>query len=216
MNPLPKTASQLESALAESDAFFVYGTLLRPFANYQRYLKNFIASITPAYCPGQLYHLPEGYPGLIPADGPQPDLAAGELMSFRDPLKILSQLDSLEDFDPAHPESSLYLRRLQQVLVCDSQGRIQERVRAWVYEYSAEQLAGTKSKVRVECGNWRAFHSRVDPDGPALRRYRLDSGAQQLVEVDCRSHHAEDFLRCQFRCQSRQICGYLSDSCTKQ
>lgn len=44
---------------------FVYGTLMKGFWNYRRYLEGKISYVASGKTQGLLYHLPEGYPALI-------------------------------------------------------------------------------------------------------------------------------------------------------
>ncbi len=157
------------AALAETRYFFVYGSLLRRYRNFNRFLKHKVRSVEPAYCQGYLYHLPIGFPGLVEVEGCH-DLVAGEVMTFKCPEKVMRALDRLEGFHPDDPERSLYQRRKLPVIV----GRVRngkkvfEEVEAWVYVYPQDHLSPEHQKeFFISCGNWKMFSER-----PVARRRR--------------------------------------------
>ena len=115
---------------AETDTkvanLFVYGTLRQGF-DYHSYLHRqsarFLGDGTISGC---LYDLGE-YPGAMPSErlGEQ---IQGELYELHDPKAHLSVLDEVEEFDPEHPETSLFVRRPAAVRLKSG-----ETVEAWVY-----------------------------------------------------------------------------------
>ena len=89
--------------------------------------------------PGRLLDLGD-WPGLI--DGP--GRVAGELYAIADPA-VLPRLDAFEEYDPADPEGSLYVRETVRLIdpPCD----------AHVYRY-----AGARDGCAlVPGGDWRAW-----------------------------------------------------------
>ena len=92
--------------------FFFYGTLLAGSDNpVARFVHEKLELIGPAEAQGVLHGVPsrEGwYPALLPGEG----RAQGRLYAARDSFSAddLARLDAYEDFDPARPEASLYLR----------------------------------------------------------------------------------------------------------
>lgn len=109
---------------------FVYGTLKPGEANYAYYCRHAV-QIQAAMVWGQLYHLPFGYPALTPGNRP----VQGFLLAFENP-DILTKLDQLEDYDPAHPEHSEYLRVMVDVFNPDHHPLGQ----AWIYQMPTEQV----------------------------------------------------------------------------
>ncbi len=104
------------AAVAETPYFFVYGSLLQRYKNFNRFLRKKVKTIHPAYCQGFLYHLPIGFPGLITLPGCE-DLVVGELMSFGNPVRIMRVLDRLEGYYPDDSRKSTYLREKLPVIV---------------------------------------------------------------------------------------------------
>jgi len=124
---------------------FVYGTLLKDFWNYKRYLEGRVTRITPAKTKGLLYHLPEGYPGLLPGEG----ITKGEVMEPVDEV-LLKSLDSLEGYVVGR-SNNLYNRDVQSVITEDG-----EEILCWVYFYNNEKFA-KENGILVSDGDWREF-----------------------------------------------------------
>lgn len=129
------------------------------FHNFNRYLKKQVSSIEVGYCPGYLYNLPVGFPGLIVPEQPCSTLVAGEIMRFHNPQKIIKALDRLEGYRPHSEEKSIYLRR-KMTLLCATKTQLDQprTIDAWVYTYPEDHLGYEHRKeVRIECGQWGAF-----------------------------------------------------------
>jgi gamma-glutamylcyclotransferase (GGCT)/AIG2-like uncharacterized protein YtfP len=62
---------------------------------------------------GQLF-LVDDYPGAVPGDDPC-DIVVGDLYRMHDPEMLLSQLDAYEGYDPARPDNSEFVRRIETV-----------------------------------------------------------------------------------------------------
>ena len=72
---------------------FVYGTLLKDYRNYRKYLENHVGHIQSAYVRGTLYSIKnKDYPALLEGN----DFIAGEIMEIDDSL--CDVLDRLEGF----------------------------------------------------------------------------------------------------------------------
>lgn len=127
---------------------FVYGTLMKDFCNYKRYLEGRISRITPGKTYGLLYHLPEGYPGLLPGSG----IIEGEIVEPVD-KKLLKSLDRLEGYNKGS-SNNLYVRELRNILTEDG-----EEVPCWIYIYADEKYA-KENGILVPDGNWRNFMKR--------------------------------------------------------
>jgi len=82
---------------------FVYGSLKRGECNYHE-VERWVVSVVEAWCPGQLYLRPDGYPALVldgggrMSDGGVP----GELLELFDEVAALAHLDEFEGYYPGH------------------------------------------------------------------------------------------------------------------
>ncbi|KDO30956.1 hypothetical protein SPRG_04144 [Saprolegnia parasitica CBS 223.65] len=134
--------------------FFVYGTLMKGFRNYDKHVRGF-SSLRflhdRAYVEGAaLYHFAYGYPGLYASSSA--DCVYGELLTADDPIEydqLLADLDALEEYFGPNDPSNEYDRVRVQVHPTDG-GPID----AWVY-YCKIPLE--KAKERVASGDWRAY-----------------------------------------------------------
>ena len=76
---------------------FIYGTLIKNFRNYNKYLKSKVTSITVAYIYGKLYHLKiHNCPAII--DGK--DKVYGQVIAFNDDAEytLLKTIDNFEKY----------------------------------------------------------------------------------------------------------------------
>ncbi len=144
------------AAVAETPWFFVYGSLMRRYGNFNHFLRRKTLSVRPAYCQGFLYHLSIGFPGLIALDDCH-SLVVGELMNFKNPVKIMRALDQLEGFHPENPQKSHYIRKKLPVIVeTDPVKQEFSEFEAWVYTYPLEHLSSEhRREYLISCGNWK-------------------------------------------------------------
>ncbi|MGF9796639.1 gamma-glutamylcyclotransferase family protein [Brevibacillus agri] len=130
---------------------FVYGTLLKGFHNHALCVKPFPHTEAKATIEGEIYHLPEGYPGLLLGEGAE---VTGAILDFAPEVyeKALAVLDELETYygqwDPRNEyERTVVVARLAET---------GQEVPVYVYRYLDHDYvrqAGTK----VEHGDWRRF-----------------------------------------------------------
>jgi len=136
--------------LAKMPWVFVYGTLMRGMPNHH-FWKGYILQCLKATTTGKLYHLPEGYPMLVP-DGHT--TVYGEAMKIYDNSPVLGILDELEDFfGPGHPDN-LYERVERDIRLPD----LAWQVRAIVYvcpEHKKKEI--TEIGTLIEGGNWKKY-----------------------------------------------------------
>lgn len=93
---------------------------------------------------GRLLDLGE-YPGLV-ASVRRDEWVRGELYTLPG-ATVLRAVDRYEDYRPAHPERSLFVRRMTTVFLDTGQ-----RTRAWIYEY-----AGPSGRARrIPSGDYAA------------------------------------------------------------
>jgi len=105
---------------------FVYGTLRRGFALHSRLAKLEARYLGRGRIAGDLYNL-GAYPGAVPSRS-RGKAVEGEVYELQDPEKQLKTLDRAEEFNPALPERSLFIRQKATVRLTGG-----KRVRAWVY-----------------------------------------------------------------------------------
>ncbi|HOV27905.1 MAG TPA: gamma-glutamylcyclotransferase [Pseudobacteroides sp.] len=130
---------------ARINKVFVYGTLMKDFCYYKWYLEGRINRITPGRTYGLLYHLPEGYPALLPGNG----IIEGEVMEPVDG-ELLKSLDRLEDYDE-FGSNNLYAREIRSI----STERGEDMI-CWIYIFTNEKYA-KENGILVPNGNWRKF-----------------------------------------------------------
>lgn len=106
--------------------FFFYGTLIAGSGNpVAAAVHGHLRDLGPATARGALYAIgePEGwYPIMLAGAGPVHGRLYEAAPGFGE--ADLAQLDADEDFDPAAPARSLYLRTT--IIVADAQGVLQE------------------------------------------------------------------------------------------
>ncbi|MGC1373546.1 MAG: gamma-glutamylcyclotransferase family protein [Candidatus Sulfotelmatobacter sp.] len=100
---------------------------------------------------GWLYDLGD-YPGAVRND--QGPIIEGQGFELPDDPDVLDRLDSYEEFDPAHPESSLFVRRNCSVVLED--GR---KLTCWAYSYNRHPGSAT-SLINGDFAKSRAQKSR--------------------------------------------------------
>lgn len=140
--------------MIEHVPIFVYGTLMTGFANYSKYIKPYPHQAFPAITKGTLYHLPEGYPALLIADGM--GWIYGEIMIFPAEChaEVLAGLDELEEYFAPGDSRNEYERELIQVSRIDTA----EICSAFTYTMRGEKerYARTKGDL-VLSGDWRQY-----------------------------------------------------------
>jgi len=118
---------------------FVYGTLMRELSRHHYMSDGRFEG--EASAKGRLISLGE-YPALLDGAG----TVRGELYSFDDLPVTLDVLDDVENFDPANPEGSEYVRDARRVQRDDGTDLM-----AWVYVYNLPP--GTAPLIPG--GDWR-------------------------------------------------------------
>ena len=121
-----------------------YGTLMRTFEVQRRLgLAPELRFVSNCRIPGRLYDLGD-YPGLVEADGE----VRGEVFELLGP-RTLEKLDEFEEYDPARPDDSEYLRRPARLIDPD--------LEAWVYVYN-RPVAGRRW---IQSGRWSFTRRRA-------------------------------------------------------
>ncbi|HUX27922.1 MAG TPA: gamma-glutamylcyclotransferase family protein [Terracidiphilus sp.] len=115
-----------------SDFLFAYGTMQPGLAPAE--IVPHLAKLVPigeAFVHGVLYDL-GGYPGAILNPSSQQRII-GNVYQLPEDSSVLTELDAYEEFDPASPASSLFLRILHPVILATG-GTLQ----CWVYVYNRD------------------------------------------------------------------------------
>ncbi|WNC13209.1 gamma-glutamylcyclotransferase [Brevibacillus brevis] len=129
---------------------FVYGTLLEGFENHRLYVKPYVHKAVPARIEGELYHLPQGYPGVLPGDGEV--IGAALFFSPDEYETVMVGLDELETyFGPGDPRNEY-----ERVEVRARLDGADEEQMVYVYRYLDEEYV-RRMGVRVEDGDWRSY-----------------------------------------------------------
>lgn len=123
---MPARRKPSESAVAQSDKLFVYGSLRRGYPLH-RHLRRHGARFLGVGVIQASWRQQYPYPGALPSDCAL-DKIEGELYLLREPARQLKQLDELEEVNSAQPEKSLYVRRLVKVRLPTGQQHV-----AWTY-----------------------------------------------------------------------------------
>lgn len=131
---------------------FVYGSLMKNFFNYDKFLKGKILTIEGACIYGTLYHLHnKGYPGFIDEGD---DAVFGEIVTFNDDGTILEGLDKLEGYaGEFHLENSYNRCKLN---VWESHSQEKHLLDVYVYNLEARKNQSDQ-RLYIRDGSWRKF-----------------------------------------------------------
>lgn len=129
---------------------FVYGTLMKDFRNYEKYLKGRVSEFKKAHTDGQLYHLKhKNCPAMIQGG----DRVYGEVMVYNDndQLGLLRELDLMEEYFEG---SSKPMYRRQEINVWYDDGS-KDKAFAYIFIRS-DSLNGSNSEY-VKQGDWGRY-----------------------------------------------------------
>lgn len=111
---------------------FVYGTLHPERAPEE--IADVVEKLRPVghgTIRGTLYDLGE-YPGVV-VDGPRRQKIPGSVFTLPEDPKALAELDRYEEFHPADPAKSLFIRAKRMVTLANGTRRL-----CWVYVYNQQ------------------------------------------------------------------------------
>jgi gamma-glutamylcyclotransferase (GGCT)/AIG2-like uncharacterized protein YtfP len=147
--------------------FFFYGTLMAGSGNrVARLVHDKLRAIGPVRVEGALHAIadPRGwYPALLPGEGAVRGTLYAATASFT--AADLARLDAYEDYDPAHPETSLYIR--ERLRVSDPDGASGD---AEAYRFARPLPEGSRP---IPGGDFRAW--LAEQGMPAFGGRRSDS-----------------------------------------
>jgi len=142
--------------MVEADGLFVYGTLREGGSNHAWLQRTHPEGLTRAWVAGRLFHLPAGYPALVP--GPEPEApppsagwVRGDFVGYEDAAELES---ALADLDPLEGvEEGLFTREVLPVVLEGG-----HRYHAWVYVFHVERLPRLEREaVEVQDGDWAPY-----------------------------------------------------------
>src|SRR5690606_29391244 len=135
--------------------FFFYGTLLDGSDNaIAAWVHRRLCALGPATAQGVLYAVPDPagwYPALLPGAGPVLGRAYETVDDFD--LADLSRLDAYENYDPARPAASLYLREAIAVLGADGSSALAD-----AYRFNQPLPEGSRPIPGGDFRAWLAEH----------------------------------------------------------
>ena len=143
--------------MIEADGLFVYGALRGGGSRHAWLLRTHPEGLTRAWVPGRLFHLPEGFPALVPgpeppAPPPGPGWVVGDFVGYEDPADLeaaLADLDALEGV-----EEDRFSREILPVVLEGG-----HRYGAWVYLFHVERLPRLEQEaLELPDGDWAPYY----------------------------------------------------------
>ena len=111
---------------------FFYGTLLPDHAPVEiSSTVRRLRKVGPGFVRGRVYDLGE-YPGAVLSKTGPP--IPGQIFELPEDPDVLARLDRYEEFDPASPQASLFVRTKWPVTLQDGK----KKVICWVYAYNRQ------------------------------------------------------------------------------
>ena len=133
---------------------FVYGTLMKGYRNYDKYLDGHINSIKSAYVHGKMYHLPEEEcPAIVEGN----ERVYGQVMEGLDDDKgtILNSVDVLEKYF-GNNSSVMYERRKKEVFYEDGTSEMLD-----MYIFVNNDYLEAHDSIYIEDGDWDSFKKAI-------------------------------------------------------
>ena len=135
---------------------FVYGSLMKDFFNYNKYLDGKVLKIEDAYIVGSLYHIEnKGFPGYIPSGH---DPVYGQIITISDYDAVLKAVDHMEGYKGVYSFTNMYNRKPIEVRSLDDQQAYTLQV--YVYNMEAE-CNRDDQRIYIEHGSWRRYMKEV-------------------------------------------------------
>lgn len=129
---------------------FTYGTLMKGYRNYKKYLEGHVISIKEAYIEGKLYHLDnENCPAVVEGNSK----IYGQVLEIVDDdnRSIQKAVDDLENYFAGNDEL-MYDRKLK---IVHYEGGDSEEI--GVYIFVNKNYLIQNPITPVECGDWRIY-----------------------------------------------------------
>lgn len=127
---------------------FVYGSLMKGFFNYNKYLVGHSLHVESAYTYGKLYDLPyKGYPALLDGN----EVVHGQIITVKHLDSLLPSLDALEKY--SNNDNDEYQRQYREVY--DYHGN---SLLVYCYIYQAQNDSQFyNDAIHLKDGNWEAY-----------------------------------------------------------
>ncbi|HJW73659.1 MAG TPA: gamma-glutamylcyclotransferase family protein [Geothrix sp.] len=142
--------------MVEADGLFVYGPLREGGSRHAWLLRTHPEGLTRAWVAGRLFHLPEGFPALVPGAEPSqappgPGWVLGDFVGYDDDADLES---ALADLDPLEGvEEDLFTREILPVTLVGGQ-----TYSAWVYMFHVERLPRLEREAtELPDGDWAPY-----------------------------------------------------------
>lgn len=130
---------------------FVYGSLMKGFFNYERFLKSRAVKVEKGRTSGRLYHLGnKGYPGMVSGESH----VYGEIITYEDEIVCLMEMDKLEGFSGDYSTENVYNRMPIEVLNLDTDETM--ILDAYVYNDKA-QCNADDERIHIAHGSWSDY-----------------------------------------------------------
>lgn len=131
---------------------FVYGSLMKDFFNYKKFLEGKVIKVEMAYVKGSLYHLKnKGYPGFIEEGN---DYVYGEIITYKTDDDLVKALDLLEDYSGVYHIENAY-NRCKSMVFNMEEANFEELD---VYVYNPKATCNLKdNRLYLNEGSWRRY-----------------------------------------------------------
>jgi gamma-glutamylcyclotransferase (GGCT)/AIG2-like uncharacterized protein YtfP len=142
--------------MGSADGLFVYGTLREGGSKHAWLQRTQPEGSTRAWAAGRLFHLPMGYPALVPGPEPAflppgPGWIRGDFVGYGDEGDLESALSDLDPLEGV--EEGLFTRKILPVILEGG-----HRYRAWIYLFHVERLPRLEREaVEIKDGDWAPY-----------------------------------------------------------
>lgn len=136
----------------DSKRIFVYGSLMKGFYNYEKFLKGkTINEISGTSIEGKLFHLPKkGYPAVISGK----DIISGQVLDVIDNGKIFEEINQMEGIiSPNNPKNE-YNIEIREVKFLDGS---REYLPVYIYNSIEDEIINNDLGIYISSGDWKLY-----------------------------------------------------------
>lgn len=128
---------------------FVYGTLMKGFVNYKKYLQGNVISVERAKTKGKLYHMEnKGYPALNKGD----DDVYGEVITLKSDSIIMENIDKLEQCHEKYKNENEYNKEVMKIKV----GERSYELNTYMYNFENPNSKNNEF-IHIPSGDWKKY-----------------------------------------------------------